>query len=467
MAVPVTPTISFFPSDVQESRSQTSNGHLTASNAPSLNPTTSPKNRILILPGDHVGPEVMAEALKLLGVLEDALGHKFEAIHELCGGCSIDKYGTPITDAVLKKATEVGAVLFGSVGGPEWGTRQPNPESGLLRLRQHIGAFANIRPCTFYSKSLVDQSPLKRKVVEGVDFIILRENCGGAYYGKKIDDQGDGYASDTWEYSRKEVERCAHVAAALAKTMGKDGRGNGGDATVWSADKANVLASGRLWRQVVSDTFARDYPDMELKHQLADSLSMIMMQDPRRFNGVVVTDNTFGDMLSDQAGGVVGTLGVLPSASLCGVPGPGKRCNGIYEPVHGSAPDIAGKGIVNPIAQILSTAMMLRYSFDMHMEAESIERAVEKVLDSKDIGGLEIRTSDLGGTASTSEVGDAVCGVLREMLGDIRGGIPKRNRLSSLVNTSERPRTAHSEENAKWKAEISKLPREEFTSLAL
>jgi 3-isopropylmalate dehydrogenase len=466
MAVPITPTISVFPSDVHDAF-QTSNGHLTASNALPSFSSSAPKNRILILPGDHVGPEVMTEALKLLGVLEDTLGHKFECTHDICGGCSIDKYGVPITDAVLQKATEVDAILFGSVGGPEWGTRYPNPESGLLRLRQHIGAFANIRPCAFYSQSLVERSPLKREIVEGVNFIILRENCGGAYYGKKVDDLGDGYASDTWEYTRKEVERCAHVAAALAKTMGKDGRGGGGDAVVWSADKANVLASGRLWRKVVSEVFKKNYPEMQLRHQLADSLSMIMMQDPRRFNGVVVTDNTFGDMLSDQAGGVVGTLGVLPSASLCGVPGEGRRCNGIYEPVHGSAPDIAGQGIVNPVAQILSTAMMLRYSFNMHMEAESIEKAVEKVLDSKDIGGLEIRTSDLGGTASTSEVGDAVCNVLREMLSDVRGGIPKRHRLSSLVNINERPRTAHREENERWKAEISKLPKEEFTSLAL
>jgi len=226
-----------------------------------------------------------------------------------------------------------------------------------------------------------------------------------------------------------------------------------------------VLASGRLWRKVVTDVFQDRYPQIELKHQLADSLSMLMVKDPRMFNGVVLTDNTFGDMLSDQAGGVVGSLGVLPSASLCGVPGAGRKCNGIYEPVHGSAPDIAGKGIVNPIAQILSTAMMLRYSFGMAMEAEAIEKAVEKVLDSKDVGGLEIRTGDLGGTATTSEVGDAVCAELRNLLSDVRGGVPKRNRLSSLVDISIRPRTAHKDENLRWESEISKLPRTE--SLAL
>jgi 3-isopropylmalate dehydrogenase len=370
--------------------------------------------RVLVLPGDHVGPEVMVEALKALDVVSKARGITFDLDHDLCGGCSIDAHGTSVTDAVLAKAKNTDAILFGSVGGPEWGTHYPNPESGLLRLRQHIDAFANIRPCTFYSKSLLDRSPLKPDIARGTNFVLLRENCGGAYYGPK-EDLGDK-ASDVWVYTKPEVERCCRVAAALAKTLGKDGKGGGGPATVWSSDKANVLASGRLWRRVTTETFEKEFPEIDLKHQLADSLSLMMVKAPTMFNGVIHTDNTFGDMLSDQAGGVVGTLGVLPSASLSGVPGPGQRCNGIYEPVHGSAPDISGKGIVNPTAQILSMAMMLRYSFDMHEEALAVEAAVEKVLDGKDIGGLEIRTGDLGGKATTREVGDAVCRVLQETL---------------------------------------------------
>lgn len=378
------------------------------------------KRRILVLSGDHVGPEVMVEALRVLKVVENARGIAFDIEEDLCGGCSIDKHDTPITDGVLEKAKNVDAVLFGSAGGPKWGTRYPNPEAGLLRLRQHLGAFANIRPCTFYSRSLVDRSPLKKEIATGTNFMLLRENCGGAYYGPKHEEEDK--ASDTWLYTRPEVERCCRVAAALATTMGKDGKGGGGPATVWSSDKANVLASGRLWRRVTTEVFQKEFPQIELKHQLADSLSMIMCMNPRMFNGVIHTDNTFGDMLSDQAGGVVGTLGVLPSASLCGVPGEGRRCNGIYEPVHGSAPDISGKGIVNPTAQILSMAMMLRYSFDMNQEALAIEAAVEKVLDGEDIGGLEIRTGDLGGKATTKEVGDAVCDVLEKMLKGMRVG---------------------------------------------
>lgn len=280
-------------------------------------------------------------------------------------------------------------------------------------MRQHLDAFANIRPCVFYSRSLIPLSPLKTSIVEGTRFVLVRENSGGAYFGTKVEEAD--FASDSWAYSRREIERCARVAAALATSLGKDGRGNGGPATVWSSDKANVLASGRLWRKVTSEVFEKEFPHIELKHQLADSLSMIMVKNPKTFNGIILTDNTFGDMLSDQAGGVVGTLGVLPSASLCGIPDGKTPCNGIYEPIAGSAPDISGKGIVNPVAGILSAAMMLRYSFNLHAEAAAVEAAVEKVLDGKEIGGLEIRTRDLGGKATTKEVGDAVCSVLERL----------------------------------------------------
>lgn len=241
--------------------------------------------------------------------------------------------------------------------------------------------------------------------------------------------------------------------------MGKDGAGGGGPATVWSSDKANVLANSRLWRRVVTRVFEEEFPDIELKHQLADSLSMIMMTDPARFNGVILTDNTFGDMLSDQAGGVVGTLGVLPSASLCGIPGEGQRCNGIYEPVHGSAPDISGMGIVNPIAEILSAALLLRYSLGLTEEALLIEEAVAKVLDSKDIGGLEIRTGDLGGKYNTIEVGDAVCKVLGQILdaADGNGPAPVSVRgengagtLAEDFNKLGSPIDGYAAENKKW-----------------
>lgn len=263
------------------------------------------------------------------------------------------------------------------------GTKPPNPEAGLLRLRKELTAFANLRPCKFYSKSLHDRSPLKPEIVAGTDFVVLRENCGGAYYGEKTEEAD--FASDPWSYSRSEVERVAHVAAALAMEHDPPLR-------VTSADKANVLASGRLWRRVVTEVFEKNYPQIELKHQLADSLAMIMMKYPRECNGIILTDNTFGDLLSDEASVIPGSLGLLPSASLSGVPDGKTKINGIYEPIHGSAPDIAGKGIVNPVAQILSLALMLRYSFQMKSEADAIEKAVEKVLDSKADGGLEIRT---------------------------------------------------------------------------
>lgn len=375
---------------------------------------TPMRYRILVLPGDHVGPEVMAEALKVLDLVVASRNLDIDLDEDLCGGCSIDEYGAAVTDSVLRKAQSADAVLFGSVGGPEWGTCHPNPESGLLRLRQQMNAFANIRPCKFYAPDLIERSPLRPEAVDGINFIILRENCGGAYFGPKEETRDS--ASDTWKYTRVEVERSCKVAAALATELGKDGKGNGGPATVWSSDKANVLASGRLWRTVTSQVFRTQFPTVPLKHQLADSLSMMLVKSPTRFNGVIHTDNTFGDMLSDQAGGIVGTLGVLPSASLCDVPAPGKRCRGIYEPVHGSAPDIAGKGLVNPIAQILSMALMLRYSLDLPNEASLVELAVQKVLASKANGGLGIRTPDLGGRASTSEVGNAVCDVLGLLL---------------------------------------------------
>ncbi|OAA53345.1 3-isopropylmalate dehydrogenase [Cordyceps fumosorosea ARSEF 2679] len=374
--------------------------------------------KILVLPGDHVGPEVVREALRVLDVVQACRpGLTFSLTTGIAGGCSLDRHGVAITAEVLDQAACSDAVLFGSVGGPEWATTVPNPESGLLLLRKRLDAFANLRPCRIIVPALVDASPLKADVVRGTDFVVVRENCGGAYFGAKVEE--DGVASDLWAYTPGEVERCGRVAAAVARMMGRPGEGAGNEdkaAVVWSADKANVLASGRLWRRATTDLFAREFPDIELRHQLADSMAMLMVRNPRGFNGVIHTDNTFGDILSDISGAIVGTLGTLPSASLSGIPGGQQRCNGIYEPVHGSAPDIAGMGIVNPVAQILSLAMLLRYSCLLVDEAAAVEAAVAKVLDDKSQGGLAIRTRDMGGTASTSELGSAVCEVLCRLL---------------------------------------------------
>ncbi|KAJ4268761.1 3-isopropylmalate dehydrogenase [Fusarium torreyae] len=362
------------------------------------------EHNIVVLAGDHCGPEVVAEGIRVLKTLEEnkpSVG-KFNLKDHLMGGCSIDANGTPLTDETLAAAKGADAVLLGSIGGPEWGTGAVRPEQGLLKLRKEMGTYGNLRPCFFASDSLVDASPLKASVCRGTDFVIVRELTGGIYFGERKEDDGSGSAWDTEPYSREEIERVARLAGFLAR-----GRG---DKKVWSLDKANVLATSRLWRKVMTETFEKEFPDLKVEHQLIDSAAMIMVKNPTGLNGVVVTSNLFGDIISDEASVIPGSIGLLPSASLSGIPDGKGKCNGIYEPIHGSAPDISGKGIVNPIGTILSVAMLLRYSLNLPEEAKNVEQAVRAALD----GGL--RSKDLGGNATTKEVGDAVVEELKKIL---------------------------------------------------
>ncbi|KAI0486870.1 hypothetical protein F4859DRAFT_502243 [Xylaria cf. heliscus] len=332
---------------------------------------------IVVFGGDHSGPEVVAEAVKVLKAIESNSSSrvKFNLQDHLLGGCSIDAHGTPLTDAALEAAKAADAVLLGAIGGPEWGT----------------GA------------SLVEYSPLKAEVCRGTDFTVVRELTGGIYFGERKEDDGDGTALDTEPYSRPEIERIARLAAHLA--LARDP-----PAPVWSLDKANVLATSRLWRKVISEVFRAEFPQLQLHHQLIDSAAMIMVKNPRGLNGVVVTSNLFGDIISDEASVIPGSIGLSPSASLSGIPDGLQRCNGIYEPIHGSAPDISGKGIANPIGTILSVAMMCRYSLRLPKEADAVEKAVQNVLD----GG--VRTKDLGGESGTKETGDAIVAELVKIL---------------------------------------------------
>lgn len=333
--------------------------------------------------------------------------------------CSIDAHGTPLTDETLEAAKAADAVLLGSIGGPKWGTGAVRPEQGLLRIRKEMGTYGNLRPCFFASDALVEASPLKADVCRGTDFVIVRELTGGIYFGDRKEDDGSGHAYDIEPYSRAEVERIARLAGFLAR-----GRG---ETKVWSLDKANVLATSRLWRKVMTETFEKEFPDIKVEHQLIDSAAMIMVKNPRGLNGVVVTSNLFGDIISDEASVIPGSIGLLPSASLSGIPDGKGKCNGIYEPIHGmcsplrvlfmayltrigSAPDISGKGIVNPIGTILSVAMLLRYSLNLPDEAKAVEDAVRAALDNG------VRSRDLGGSSSTKEVGDAVVKELERIL---------------------------------------------------
>ena len=356
---------------------------------------------LFLLPGDGIGPEAMGEVRKIIAYMNEAKNAGFVTDEGLVGGSAYDAHGAAISDADMAKAMAADAVLFGAVGGPKWDSvpYEVRPEAGLLRLRKDLQLFANLRPAICYP-ALASASSLKPELVEGLDILIVRELTGGVYFGepKEIIDLGNGQKRgiDTQVYDTYEIERIAGVAFELART-----RSN----RVCSMEKRNVMKSGVLWNQVVTATHKEKYADVQLEHMLADAGGMQLVRQPKQFD-VIVTDNLFGDMLSDVAAMLTGSLGMLPSASL-GAPDAktGKR-KALYEPVHGSAPDIAGKGIANPIAMIASFAMCLRYSFGMVAEADALEKAIANVLDSG------IRTGDIMSPGSrqvgTTEMGDAI-----------------------------------------------------------
>jgi 3-isopropylmalate dehydrogenase len=351
--------------------------------------------RIVLLPGDGIGPEIVDAARRLLETLGE-----FEFEERLMGGCSIDEHGTALTDEVLEACRAADAVLLGAVGGPKWDTTDPSaprPEQGLLGLRKGMGLYANLRPVR-PSPALVGASPLKEDRIAGTDLLVVRELTGGIYFGDSGRD-GDS-AHDTCEYSAAEIERIARVGFEAAQR-----RAAGSDRTprVTSVDKANVLETSRLWREVVGRV-APDYPDVALDHLLVDNAAMQLVSRPADFD-VIVTENLFGDILSDESAMLTGSLGMLPSASLGADGEPG-----LFEPVHGSAPDIAGQGIANPLATFLSAAMMLRHGLDRADDAARIESAVDAVLD------RGLRTPDLAGEGETAVGTDEVTGaVLAEL----------------------------------------------------
>ena len=328
---------------------------------------------IAVMPGDGIGPEVVAQGVAILQAVGKASGHTFDLSYYDVGGISIDRHGTALRDEDLEAAAGVDAILFGSVGGPKWDNPQAltRPEDGLLALRKRLGLFANLRPVKVFP-ALVDASVIKPSVLEGVDVLVVRELTGGIYYGRprgRRQTKRGWSAVDTMRYSEAEIERVLRVGFESARERRKH---------LCSVDKANVLETSRLWRRIATD-MAAEYPDVTLEHMLVDTCAMQLVQRPTRFD-VIVAENTFGDILTDEAAVLSASMGLLPSASLAGVPVAGATTMGMYEPIHGSAPDIAGKGIANPIATILSVALMLRYSLGLAEEGAMVEAAVERVL---------------------------------------------------------------------------------------
>jgi 3-isopropylmalate dehydrogenase len=361
-----------------------------------------PANKhLLLLPGDGIGPEVMAQAKRVLHWLQDRRHVSFEITEDLVGGAAIDAHGVPITEATMVRALAADAVLFGAVGGPKWDTApfDIRPEAALLRLRKDLGVFANLRPAKVFD-ALVDNSSLKPELVRGLDIMIVRECIGGVYFGEprgiEILADGTKRGVNTEVYTTHEIERVARVAFELAAK--RQGR-------VCSVEKANVMESGLLWRQTVTALQKAEFPDITLTHMYADNCAMQLAKNPRQFD-VIVTGNLFGDILSDLAAMLTGSLGLLPSATLGAIDPTTGRRHAFYEPIHGSAPDIAGQGIANPLAQILSLALLLRYSFDMEEDATAIESAVERVLTTAG------RTPDIAAPnrprLTTTQMGDAL-----------------------------------------------------------
>jgi 3-isopropylmalate dehydrogenase len=362
------------------------------------NPAEAQVFHITVLPGDGIGPEVIAEALKVLKVIQDSGAATFSIREASFGGAAIDAVGSPLPDDTLAACLESDAVLLGAVGGPKWDNPQAKvrPEAGLLGLRKRLGVFANLRPVRAWP-ALVDASPVRREVVEGTDLLVVRELIGGLYFGKPRGRQERNRYTrvvDTLAYTSLEIERILHTAFRIAQGRRK---------LVTSVDKANVLTSSALWRELAIKV-GKDYPDVTLEHALVDSMAMQLIRTPSRFD-VLVMENLFGDILSDEAGVLAGSLGMLPSASL----GTGRL--GIYEPIHGSAPDIAGKGWANPLGTLLSVALMLRHSFSLEDNARAVESAVEQALDA----GCRTRDIAAPGTPflHTAEMGDEVVKRLR------------------------------------------------------
>jgi len=359
--------------------------------------------KLVILPGDGIGPEVMAEVRKVIGWLQTHEGLSFEIEEDKIGGSAYDAYGVPFADATLEKCRKADAVIMGAVGGPQWDKVEYNkrPEAGLLRIRKELGLFANLRPAIVFD-ALAEASSLKTEIVKGLNIVIVRELTGGVYFGEPrgIEDLGGGQRRgvNTQVYTTAEIQRVGRVAFELArKRSGK----------VTSCEKANVMESGKLWREDMTALHRAEFSDVQLEHMYADNCAMQLLRNPKQFD-VIVTDNLFGDILSDEAAMLTGSLGMLPSASL-GQPG----TPGLYEPVHGSAPDIAGQGKANPLATILSFSMALRYSLNCGAQADKVEQAVQDVL------AQGIRTADIaspGSTlVSTSGMGDALLSALNQL----------------------------------------------------
>lgn len=358
------------------------------------------KKQIAVIAGDGIGPEIVNEALKVLDVIADKYHHEFVYVPVEAGGCAINRYGTSLPEKSLQACLAGDSVLLGALGGPTWDQVDPSirPEKALLTIRKALGLYANLRPAVIFPQ-LCEASPLRKDIVEqGIDFMIVRELIGGVYFGEKQTYEVDGetYAVDTMGYYEHEIRRIAHIAFQTAKKR----KGH-----VTSVDKANVLASSRLWRKVVNEVHS-EYPEVVCTHMFVDNAAMQIIKEPAQFD-VLVTENMFGDILSDEASMITGSIGLIPSASL------GEGTRGMYEPIHGSAPDIAGKNIANPIGTILAAAMMLKYAFQMDHEYEAIVTAVQKVLTKG------YRTRDImaaGNIVQTcSQMGDAVVRILQKL----------------------------------------------------